>query len=366
LNSAFTAGELKFGYSEDRVVATFDLTVAQSQTIDLTRYSGDTDFRVWASVAPAGTAGGSVSIITEWLPDKSKLDQTAPGFSSFGFTGSSITENSIELILRVNEAATIYWAVYPTADPEQSYTDIINGTGAEASSSIVSPGNTTHNPVASGLSAGTAYRLQAFAEDLAGNRSPVAVSTEFTTASGSGPQYTVKGSFGSNTPPAGWNIVNPGNQDVVSLLDDQGADQGTTVQMTEWPEQTNQNVAGGPNNPPSSVPDFPQATLYTAWFLSSGTRGFVFDIAQNKNVILKFMPWAEELSGTTEITIKYGSAQSTNQSVVHLDNTTPLVFDNGGAGYPVRSDGTIEVDITGSGAATRSICNAFILEVYNQ
>ena len=101
-------------------------------------------------------------------------DTTAPNFTAGSIPKNKATQNSLQLIIKLDEPSTVYYVVLAEKADEPSIDDIKSGTDAVKSGSIeVNEANVNKTTKISGLQKSTAYVVYAVAEDKSGNPSGV-------------------------------------------------------------------------------------------------------------------------------------------------------------------------------------------------
>jgi hypothetical protein len=104
-------------------------------------------------------------------------DTTAPTISNVSV--ANITQTSATFNAQINEP-TLYWAVFPSAQAAHTTGEILAGTGALDFGSISNTGS-IQAALMGGLTASTGYKVHYFAEDAAGNKTSVSLTSTFTT-----------------------------------------------------------------------------------------------------------------------------------------------------------------------------------------
>ncbi len=151
--------------------------------------------------------GGSIKVNLIPLASVSG-DVTAPVFSNVSV--DNLTTTTADFNAEIDEAGTIFWAAYPTADSQHTKAEIEAGTGATDFGSIATSGTTIETDGITGLTASTDYKVHYFGRDTATNESAATLTSEFTTASAS--IIAVQDNFNDNSIDTGiWGELTNGN-----------------------------------------------------------------------------------------------------------------------------------------------------------
>jgi hypothetical protein len=108
-------------------------------------------------------------------------DTTAPVFSNVTIGDGVISSTSNNFSAQINEAGTIYYAVYPAADAAHTKAEIIAGTGAVFAGSRATAANVLQVMALSPLVAATDYKVHYFGRDSVSNDSAVTLTDSFRT-----------------------------------------------------------------------------------------------------------------------------------------------------------------------------------------
>jgi hypothetical protein len=108
------------------------------------------------------------------------IDTVPPTVSSVSMSDTWAYISKINYTL--SEAATLFWAAYPSGDSQHTVSEIEAGTGAAAYGSYTSASG-SQAIILNGLTPGTSYKIHYFAKDTALNSSASAMTSTITTMS---------------------------------------------------------------------------------------------------------------------------------------------------------------------------------------
>ncbi len=128
--------------------------------------SSETDYEVFAVAEDTlGNRQGS-----EYQISFTTGDNTPPSWEgTTPYIDTNIGETTADLIVQINEAGTVYYAVYLGSAPEPTVADLISGAGSITNGSNGVSASAPYTFNITGLSSNTSYRVYAVAEDTSGN-----------------------------------------------------------------------------------------------------------------------------------------------------------------------------------------------------